>query len=305
MYKEQLLNNIKVVERIASASKVRRMLRHPLKYIDAVFFREFVYKRTKKEKEVACTTFFGTPMQVFLPSSTDIYLTGGKSHDSEIRLARFLIQYLEPQDTFVDVGAHYGYFSLLGAKLVGAKGKVYSFEAAPTTYKILDKNQRLSNNITILNRAVSDEEADLVFYEFPNLYSEYNSLHIEQFDQEDWFEEYQPKAITIKSIILDQFLAKENTIPKVIKIDVEGAEYKVIKGLQQTLAKYNSIVVLEYLSNERGNEAHKNAEAFLQSLGYQAHLITKEGTVQPIVSIAQYLQEHQLDSDNIAFIKKQ
>lgn len=304
MYKEQLLNNIKVVERIALASKVRRMLKHPLKYIDAVFFREFIYKRTKKEKEVTCNTFFDTPMHVFLPSSTDIYLTGGKSHDSEIRLARFLIQHLEPQDTFVDVGAHYGYFSLLAAKLVGTEGKVYSFEAAPTTYKILDKNQGLSNNITILNRAVSDEEADLVFYEFPNLYSEYNSLHIEQFDQEDWFEEYQPKAVTIKSIILDEFLAKENSVPTVIKIDVEGAEYKVIKGLQQSLTKHHPIVVLEYLSDERGNEAHKNAEALLQSLGYQAHLINKEGTVQPVASITQYLQAHQLDSDNIAFIKQ-
>ncbi|MFK7798176.1 MAG: FkbM family methyltransferase [Aureispira sp.] len=304
MYKEQLLNNIKVVERIALASKVRRMLKHPLKYIDAVFFREFIYKRTKKEKEVTCNTFFDTPMHVFLPSSTDIYLTGGKSHDSEIRLARFLIQHLEPQDTFVDVGAHYGYFSLLAAKLVGTEGKVYSFEAAPTTYKILDKNQGLSNNITILNRAVSDEEADLVFYEFPNLYSEYNSLHIEQFDQEDWFEEYQPKAVTIKSIILDEFLAKENSVPTVIKIDVEGAEYKVIKGLQQSLTKHHPIVVLEYLSDERGNEAHKNAEALLQSLGYQAHLISKEGTVQPVASITQYLQAHQLDSDNIAFIKQ-
>lgn len=304
MYKEQLLNNLKVVERIASASKVRRMLKHPLKYIDAVFFREFIYKKNKKEKEVACNTFFDATMHVLLPSSTDIYLTGGKSHDSEIRLARFLIQHLESQDTFVDVGAHYGYFSLLAAKLVGKAGKVYSFEAAPTTYKILDKNQRLSNNITILNRAVSDEEANLVFYEFPNLYSEYNSLHIEQFDQEDWFEEYQPKAITVKSMILDQFLSKENSRPKVIKIDVEGAEYKVIKGLQQTLSMHDPIVVLEYLSDERGNEAHKNAATLLQSLGYQAHLISKEGKAEPVASITQYLEAHQLDSDNIAFIKQ-
>jgi FkbM family methyltransferase len=204
----------------------------------------------------------------------------------------------------VDVGAHYGYFSLLAAKLVGTEGKVYSFEAAPTTFKMLEKNQQRTNNSTILNRAVSDEEADLVFYEFPNLYSEYNSLHVEQFDQEDWFEEYKPQAITVKSVILDEFLSKENSIPKVIKIDVEGAEYKVIKGLQQTLSKHHPIVVLEYLSDERGNEAHKNAAALLQSLGYQAHLISKEGTAQPVASISQYLQANQLDSDNIAFIKQ-
>lgn len=77
-------------------------------------------------------------MNIALPASTDIYLTGGKSHDSEIRLAKFLIKNLNQGDNFVDIGAHYGYFTLLGAHLVGKGGRVF-FEPGKSTYSLLEK----------------------------------------------------------------------------------------------------------------------------------------------------------------------
>lgn len=305
MEKDILIEKLRRVEKIASASKLRRMLIHPFKYMNAILFREVIYKRRKVEKEVSSKTFFNTKMNLLLPSSTDIYLTGGKSHDSEIRLAKFLINNLEAADTFVDVGAHYGYFTLLGSKLIGNNGSVYSFEASPTTYKVLSRNSKNETNINCLNLAVSDEVASQKFYEFPNLYSEYNTLEIDQFKNENWFSEYKPKEINIESIILDDFLLDKKIDPKIIKIDVEGAESKVIDGLKNHLSKNYPFIVMEYLSNERSNKEHQEAESKLNSLGYHSFVIDKLGNLKKLDSISKYLEENEFESDNIVFAKKE
>src|SRR5690606_22546374 len=89
------------VQNIARGSKLQRLRSNPAKYIYSVFFIKLLYKITKKEKIVSTPLFFNRPMTIALPASTDIYLTGGKSHDSEIRLARFMIQTLKPGDHFL------------------------------------------------------------------------------------------------------------------------------------------------------------------------------------------------------------
>lgn len=305
MIKDKLIKKIEKVEKIASASKFRRMLMKPFKYFNAIIFREVIYEQKKIEKEVTSDTFFDVKMHLLLPSSTDIYLTGGKSQDSEIRLARFLINNLENGDTFVDVGAHYGYFTLLGSKLVGNNGKVYSFEASPITYRILNKNTQNKTNINSLNFAVSDEFSALKFYEFPNLYSEYNTLNVNQFKNENWFSEYKPKEVDIESIILDDFLSDEKVYPKIFKIDVEGAENKVINGLRSYLTKNSPFIVMEYLSKERGNKEHQEAESRLNSLGYFSFVIDNSGKLKKLDSISKYLDENNLESDNIVFMKQE
>ncbi len=304
MNKIELIQQLDKVEKIASVSRFKRMLMHPFKYFNSIIFREVIYKRKKVSKKVLSKTFFDTNMHLLLPSSTDIYLTGGKSHDSEIRLAKFLINNLKNDDSFVDVGAHYGYFTLLGSKLVGNNGKVYSFEASPTTYRILNENTHQKSNINAFNLAVSDEVSTLKFHEFPNLYSEYNTLDINQFKNKTWFSEYKPKEIIIKSITLDNFLHNKKVCPKIFKIDVEGAENKVINGLRDYLTENSPFIAMEYLSEERGNEEHQKAESKLNSLGYFSFVIDKSGNLRKIDFISKYLQENNLESDNIVFSKK-
>ena len=138
--KEQLLQRLDRVDRIAKASKWQRLLYHPWRYLWASYINWVQYPRHKRSVAVLASTFFGSRMEVRLPAGTDIYLTGGKSHDSEIRLARLMIRQLQPGDTFWDIGAHYGFFSLLATRLVGEAGKVVSFEAAPSTYTVLAQN---------------------------------------------------------------------------------------------------------------------------------------------------------------------
>jgi len=298
-----LIEKVDAVEAIAAASKMGRLIKHPLRYIYAILHRELIYRVTQQEKEVVSTTFFGVDMHLFLPSSTDIYLTGGKSHLSETRLAKYLIRELRAGDTFVDVGAHYGYFSLLASQLVGNKGKVLSFEASPTTYQILSKNAAKASNVTCLNRAVSDVNTELTFYEFPNQYSEYNTSEVEQFANESWYQKHKPKAIQIETVVLDEYLPSSDISPSIIKIDVEGAEDKVITGLQQLLVSNTPTIIMEYLSEDRGNVQHQAAEQILKTAGYSAFEIDSEGRPKIIETVPKHLQSKGLDSDNIVFRK--
>lgn len=243
-------------------------------------------------------------MYILLPSSIDIYLTGGKSHNSEIRLAKYLITYQKRGNVFVDVGAHYGYFTLLTAKLVGSAGKVYAFEASPATHAILHKNALSYQNISDFNVAASDVAGEVSFYVFPNLYAENNTLDVDLFKQEAWFKAYKPTPVKIQAVVLDNFLAQKNVVATIIKIDAEGAEFKIVSGLQHYVQDHSPVVVMEYLSEAKGNVAHQKAEQLLNNLGYTANSIDTNGNLQPIANVASYMQANTLDSDNVVFIKK-
>lgn len=290
-------------EQLGNTSKVGRFLSNPYKYLNAIGYRLFFYSKTKKGKLATAKTFFGAEMNLILPAGTDIYLTGCKSHESEIRLAKFLMNTLKAGDTFFDVGAHFGYFSLLGSKLVGANGKVFSFEASKSTFKILKENTEKYPNIEIHNNAISNEKSNLSFYEFPVLYSEYNSLKIGQFENTDWFKNNQPQKIEIEGITLSDFSESKTIQPKVIKIDVEGAEFLVIDGSKNLLQRQSPKVIIEFLNSERKNEAHLKAQKLLNDLGYTAFKINEAGEAESCENIETYLNINNLDSDNIIFQK--
>jgi len=301
-------NNISIqqldsVEKIANYSKFRRLLHQPFKYISAILFRELIYPRNQKEKIVVCNLFYGRKMVVALPASTDIYLTGGKSHTSEIRLARFLILNLRAGDHFLDIGAHYGYFSLLGSEIVGASGQVFSFEPASKSHLLLQKNTANLANTTLFKKAISNSEEPLTFYEFPNLHSEYNASDVSQFEQEPWFEKSQPQKVTVDATTIDVITQSEHFYPEVIKIDVEGAEYDVIQGGMSFFQKYAPKIVMEYLEPNRKNETHQKALVLLKSLGYNTHIIGKDGKLIQLDDIDSYLISEKLESDNIVFVK--
>ena len=242
-------------------------------------------------------------MHLLLPASTDIYLTGGKSHESEIRLAKFMIHNLAKGDCFVDVGTHYGYFSLLASKLVGNMGQVHSFEAASTTFAMLKKNSRSKDNMQYYHKAVADEKGTITFHEFPNLYSEYNSVDVKQFENNDWFSKLVPQKIIVETIDLSSFFLEKKLSPKLIKIDVEGAELKVITGVVNYIQQHAPLIAMEYLQSERNNTAHRQAVELLQSLSYTYSILDKEGALIVCEDIDAYLAEHRLESDNIVFSK--
>jgi len=296
-----LHDRLRSVELLARGSKLMRWRARPLGYPLALLHRELVYPRQQRGLAVNCTTFFGAGMQLLLPSGTDIYLTGGKTHESELRLARYLIDTLQPSDVFVDVGAHYGYFSLLASRLVGRQGRVVAIEASPTSYSILKRNVAGIDHIIAKNIAVSAATQQITFYDFPARYAEYSSFAVEQYIREPWYADNQPTKITVAADSLDNIVAQHALSPTVIKIDVEGAEASVIAGAHHLLQRMSPTIVMEYLAPNRHNESHRRAEKELRELGYTPYSIDSRGVPRPIDDVAAYFRSRDIESDNIVF----
>lgn len=306
----QALNKkLDTVERLAQSDKFTRLCHNPPQYISAQFFRTVVFPLTHKGVLREAMTFMGYPLHVLLPSGTDIYLTGGKTHDSEIRLARFLIHYFEGKGaakkcSFVDIGAHIGYFSLLASFLVGDKCQVFAFEAAKGTFDLLKKNLDNCSNIQVFHHALTDSEKDLVFYEFPVLYSEYNTLHVAQFEKEAWFQKFQPEKNIVRGITLDALFEQLHLQNTVIKIDTEGAEAEVIAGAKNILKHHNPVIIMEFLADKNKNAGHFEAFKMLKDAGFKPYFIEKQGNLEALERIESYFSRTKTDSDNFVFMKR-
>jgi FkbM family methyltransferase len=298
--REQLLAQLQQSEFLARSSAFSRWMHQPLKYVWGMTISKLLFPAFSTTVRSRAKTFFGTDMLIQLPAGLDIYLTHAKSHDSEIRLARWMINHLQSGQTFVDAGAHFGYFSLLANKL-GCR--VWSFEPTSATFELLSENTA-AHSVHITQAGLANENEKVVFYTFKGSFSEYNSLSAEQYLEKDWFEKADCVEEHIQVIKLDDFCRNHQIVPDCIKIDVEGAEDNVVLSAEKLLRSTQPMVIMEYHpGNEKG--PHAMAAHLLQQWGYMAHTISAEGYQQPCRDIESYLSEKDLDSDNLLFLKLQ
>nr|WP_159373850.1 FkbM family methyltransferase [Haloquadratum walsbyi]SPC48769.1 FkbM family methyltransferase [Haloquadratum walsbyi] len=141
---------------------------------------------------------------------------GGKLH--EPALTRELIDVLEPDSVFFDIGANIGYFTLFASEMC-VDGEVHSFDMHEKHIKAIDSNlNRNGTTAHLIKKAVSDES--------------YNSIHT-NLTQNGCIVNARNQ---FESIALDDY-AKDHSLPSVMKIDVEGFEYNVLKGSVEIFQK--------------------------------------------------------------------
>jgi len=187
---------------------------------------------------VTAKTFFGRPMHVHLPD-----LVGVKLYQYgffEEGLTRALIEKLRPGDTFVDIGAHVGYFTLLASLLVGAEGHVVSFEPTPRTRTELSANTAGLDNVRVVPMAAWDATERLTLQDFGWRQSSFNSVVGARVNGNARFE-----SIEVEAVAVDDWLADHGIVPAFIKIDAESAEQRVLRGLRRTIEQHHPILSLE------------------------------------------------------------
>src|SRR5215207_2065390 len=165
-------------------------------------------------------------MVVLLPRGwEDVYARGGYEPDIVAALA----QLVEPGDTCVDAGAHYGYFTLLLAKLCGPSGHVYSFEAEANNARILRENVRangLQSLVTVERAAVAAQGGEVDLHASGSGGSTEWTV-MESFARRDDRPDPARPAERTPAVRLDDYLAEVPWVD-VIKMDIEGAEAEVI-----------------------------------------------------------------------------
>ncbi|MET7679102.1 FkbM family methyltransferase [Streptomyces sp. NPDC005423] len=148
----------------------------------------------------------------------------------EPHMTSWLQRRLRPGDCFVDVGANVGAFSVLAAQLVGAQGRVVAVEASPVFHERLLRQARLNGFDTIraVNAAVSDRAETLTFVLASSHNTGANSIVPYEGPAESTF---RAGARPLPELLEPAELAAA----RVIKIDVEGAEGAVVRGLAPVL----------------------------------------------------------------------
>ena len=299
--KENWLKQLDWVREFSEGSKWHRLTSRPVEYLNAIFKRKVLYPIKRKPSNVKRLTFFGQEISIPLPVSTDIYLAGAKTHDSEIRLARFLIRHLKKNHQYLDIGAHIGFFSMLAAELCGKNGKILSVEPSSNIHGYLKTNISQYSQVRAIQALVSEKSGITSFFEFDTLYSEYNTLLPDQYDKSDWYASHLPEKTSRDSYTIEDLCNKFELSPDIIKIDVEGAEYQVVSTLKDT--SLCPMIIMEYILQENKDMTHDLALEHLTSIGYEMKRIDREGNLVPGDQFRETMREKGLTSDNIVFVR--
>ena len=139
------------------------------------------------------------------------------------------------RDTCLDVGASFGYHSIYFSKYFK---KIIAFEPNPDTFTLLKFNTKNFKNINIVNKGLLNRKCRLKL--FTTSFNIGGSSIEKNFFKNKKFH----KAEFIK---FDNFGFREKI--SMIKIDTEGSELKVLKGLDKTITKYKPVILFEQLSN--------------------------------------------------------
>jgi FkbM family methyltransferase len=140
---------------------------------------------------------------------------------------------LQPGDTFVDVGANIGWFTLLAAAAVGPAGRVVAIEASPSNFLRLKENVGCNrfNNVRLINEAAWSSPGFLSLFQGPPSHSGVSTV-VPTFAQR----RHCKLAVQIPARPLSDLLTPhEIGSVRVLKIDVEGAEREVLLGLERVL----------------------------------------------------------------------
>jgi FkbM family methyltransferase len=171
--------------------------------------------------------------------SRQLYLFG--CYEEE--LSSFLVSSLKPGATFIDAGAHFGYFTLLASALVGSAGQVVAFEPNPVGFDTLTRNVANKGNVRIEQMALWSESGTLSLNVGGAELSAFTSYT--QFRLPPEIMTQSLRTHVALTTTLDDYCEDHKLRPNFIKIDVESAESQVLHGGAEVIARDMPILAVE------------------------------------------------------------
>jgi len=196
-------------------------------------------------------------------------------HGLEPSLTRVAGSILRLGDTAVDVGANVGFLAREFASLVGRQGRVFAFEPDPSTFECLAFNTRKFPQVQLSELALSDRNESTTLYLHPisgmsnslvNAWENARPLEVRTSTFDAWVAATQPGDISL------------------VKIDVEGAEAHVLRGMAGTLAEQPDLqIIMEFCPKNLGRkQAEEEIFSILHGCGHRVSVITSTGALQAV-----------------------
>ncbi|HYA45897.1 MAG TPA: FkbM family methyltransferase [Acidimicrobiales bacterium] len=227
------------------------------------------FRRPERAAPSVVTTTFGFRIQVD-PTDYAVGHTIARTGTYEPEVSAVVSQILEPGDTFVDIGANIGWFSLLAATQVGPSGRVLAIEPNP-------------GNIALLQSSIAENELDNTEVMAVALSDHTGAVALETDGSNGrviFLDDPPVAALPVSYVVachpLDALLAScRIDRVDVVKMDVEGAEPLVVQGGAETFEKYRPVLVSEFFPRALDNSPGGAAAylAALRDLGYTLSVI--------------------------------
>jgi FkbM family methyltransferase len=221
--------------------------------------------------------------QVITP--TILVLGSWETHETP-----WFLRVVKSGDTIVDAGANIGYYTVIGSRLVGDKGKVYAFEPDPANFALLQKNVRLNGctNVVLEQKALSNRKGTL-------------KLFIADANKGD-HRIYQPEgesrpSVDIEAVRLDEYFQHDPHGIDVVKTDTQGAEGLILEGMTGLLERRpdGPTIFMEFWPHGLKGMGTNAGELLkrLQADHYRFHeFVPKDRTKLRPVEPAELLAEH-------------
>lgn len=206
---------------------------------------------------------------------------------TERALLGWLAGHVEPGETWLDIGAHYGYIALALCRLVGASGRVFSFEPMLTTAGHIAHTRLLNNlhQLSVLPLALGAPQAAMLRQHLPTTRGMVDST------LSNGNGEWQESILVTRLDWLWPHICGEHHRIDGIKIDVQGMEVAVLHGMTELLQRWHPRLVVEF---HQGVERHEVLQV-LAAAGY-----THPGI--PIEPVAGEQAPRYLDNSSYAFL---
>jgi FkbM family methyltransferase len=198
----------------------------------------------------------------------------------------FVLHALQPDETFVDVGANVGAYTILASKVVGAKS--ISYEPLPNTVdRLKDQIQinRIDKLVSIQNKGVGESNGELFFTNNNNTINKVSLAG------------QTAQTTKVKVITLDGDLEKDRSY--FFKIDVEGFEYNVIEGGRETLLSPQTSALIIELNGSGDAFGHSNEEIHKQLVSLNFMPVSYD----PFNRLLKQLSSYNTNGGNTIYVK--
>ncbi|MDX5427441.1 MAG: FkbM family methyltransferase [Bacteroidota bacterium] len=180
---------------------------------------------------------------------------------------------LEDNSVFFDIGANIGIFTFVAEQVIPSE-HIYTFEPIPELFHRL---KRTFPKVNVCSIALSDKTTSGVVFKIPiiknRLFDTRGTLNV------DYKEEGETgfRNVSVNVSTLDDFLAnRDMRTPSLVKIDVEGHEFNVLKGAQRTLEDHHPLLLVE-IEQRHHSEPIQEIFDWLYDRSYQAFYLDFDG----------------------------
>lgn len=180
-----------------------------------------------------------------------------------------ITDHIKPGMSVLDIGANIGFYTELLSGSVGKNGTVYAFEPHEDNFHYLKRLTNKLNNVRLLKAACGEKSGVSSLYKSEKLNVDH---HLYENDESR-------EKVEVQMVSVDEYLKNERGGIGFVKIDVQGYDCFVFKGMKKTLARSDNVVIIGELWPYGLRQAGSSADEYLSELsrsGFTVEILSKK-----------------------------